>query len=315
MSALELIGLAIVTAVGGLVLFTAFSSAMTYRRVPAEGSFMMLPEAEIHYEDSGSGIPVVGVHGLMSQLRCFAFGFSSQLADTYRCLVVDRPGWGYSRIRTLRRPGIIAQAQIMARFIDELGLDRPVIVGHSVGGAVALAMAIYHPEKIRGVALVSPMSQPMDAVPEPFAGMVAPSALVPLISWTLATPISLLMNRALVAKVFMPERAPEAYDIMGGGRLATLPSSYSSTMFELSVIRDEVGTLAAAYPKISVPVTIIYGANDAILDAQVHGVRTAAEIPGARLTLMEGGHMLPVTKASQLEQWLRREIALMCEVS
>ncbi len=59
------------------------------------------------------------------------------------------------------------------------------------------------------------------------------------------------------------------------------------------------------YPTLTMPLGILYGRGDQILDPALHGERLAAAVPGADLTLMEGGHMIPVTKPDDVAAWIR----------
>ena len=103
---------------------------------------------------------------ISSAIRCF-----DKLSGDYRLVALDRPGSGYS----VRAPGAGAglgeQARIVVRLIERLGLERPLLVGHSLGGTVALAVAIEHPQAICGLALLAPYTH--------YSGEVAP-AFAPL---------------------------------------------------------------------------------------------------------------------------------------
>jgi pimeloyl-ACP methyl ester carboxylesterase len=79
--------------------------------------------------------------------------------------------------------------------------------------------------------------------------------------------------------------------------------------FEVRMARDAMRALVPHYPALWLPVAILYGRGDTVLDPALQGERTAAEIPGATLTLIEGGHMLPVTHAEETEAWLRKVLA------
>ncbi len=63
------------------------------------------------------------------------------------------------------------------------------------------------------------------------------------------------------------------------------------------------------YPTLSVPVSILYAGADNLLNAKLHGERTAGEIPGAEIELVEGGHMLPFTQPELTAAFVRRAAA------
>jgi pimeloyl-ACP methyl ester carboxylesterase len=300
---------------GVLVLALAGWSAYVGRKaeemVPAEGAFAAVPGARLHYVDlnpEAGGPAIVMVHGLMGQLRNFSHSLAGRLAADHRVILVDRPGWGHSLLDG-PRPGIAAQAGMIAALIEQLGLDRPLLVGHSMGGAVSLALGLDRPELVRGLALIAPLTQVVEAVPPPFKGLLAPPALRPLLAWTVAVPVGLRKGPETAAAIFAPDPVPADFALAGGGALALRPKSYMAGSFEIRAAPAEMAALVPHYGEMRVPVAILYGRADAVLDPALNGEKTAAEIPGATLELIEGGHMLPVTHAGATEAWLRRVLA------
>src|SRR5262245_17022278 len=110
----------------------------------------------LHYRLVGEGPPVLLVHGNLVDGADFeASGLVERLARQYQVLVIDRPGFGHSS-----RPRGIAwtparQAQLLHQAAAALGMDRPVLVAHSLGTQVALAMALQDPASVAGLVLVS----------------------------------------------------------------------------------------------------------------------------------------------------------------
>jgi pimeloyl-ACP methyl ester carboxylesterase len=243
----------------------------------------------------------------MGQLRNFSHSLTGLLADR-RVILVDRPGWGHSQL-VGPRPGIAAQAGMIAALIEQLGLEKPLLVGHSMGGAVSLALALDRPDLVRGLALIAPLTQIVETVPAPFKGLLAPLALRPLLAWTVAVPVGMRTGPATAAAVFAPDPVPADFALAGGGALALRPKSYMAGSFEIRAAPVEMAGLVARYGEIRVPVAILYGRSDAVLDPQLNGEKTAAEIPGATIEVIEGGHMLPVTHPKATEAWLRRVLA------
>ena len=165
-------GAATIGAIGaGLALFSGFMARKVEAALPPQGRFLDVDGNRIHYVDVGSGPAIVMVHGLGGQMANFTYALVDQLKDRFRVVVMERPGAGYSD----RAPGASArlgvQADVVAGFIARLGLGRPLLVGHSLGGALALAVALQHPEAVSGLALLSPLTQPLDAVPLAFRGL------------------------------------------------------------------------------------------------------------------------------------------------
>lgn len=145
----SLVGGAALTVAGGLGL-SFYSDRLARdaeRQVPPDGRYIRVDGARLHYVDKGTGPAIVMVHGLAGQLRNFGYGMLDILAKDHRVILVDRPGSGYSTADEDREPNIVEQAAIVARFIEALGIDRPLLVGHSLGGAIALALALDHPDR------------------------------------------------------------------------------------------------------------------------------------------------------------------------
>jgi pimeloyl-ACP methyl ester carboxylesterase len=194
---------------------------------------------------------------------------------------------------------------MIAALLDKLEVERPLLVGHSLGGAVSLALAEAHPGRVRGLALIAPYTQPIDTPPAPFRSLMVPAWLRPVIAWTLAVPLAILTGPAKTREVFAPDPVPADFGTRGGGLLAVRPRGFEQGSFELTTARDAAAAIAAGYGAVEVPVAILYGRGDALLDPAMHGERTAAAIAGATVTLIDGGHMLPITWPAETEAWLR----------
>ncbi|WP_081987996.1 alpha/beta fold hydrolase [Sphingomonas sp. 37zxx] len=290
---------------GGLALWSALAARSAERMAPAEGSFIEVEGARLHYVDRGSGPVLLLVHGLLGNLRHFTYAIVDELAKDFRVIAVDRPGSGYSVARGVPKPDIVQQAAIMVAFADALGLEKPLLVGHSLGGAVALAAGLARPDRFTGLALIAPLTQPMDQVPPVFAGLMAPPGVRELLSWTLAVPMGILNGPAAARVVFAPDPVPADFPTRGGGALTLRPATFRAASADLRAAGGNMAALAPRYAELTLPVSILYGRGDALLDPALHGEATAAVIPGAHLELVEGGHMLPVVHPQATAAFLR----------
>lgn len=297
----------------GLAGWSAWVGRKAEEMVPPDGRFVDVPGARLHFvelgpEETPDTPPIVMTHGLMGQLRNFSHSLAGHLARDHRVILVDRPGWGHSTLSGAR-PDLAGQARMIAALIEQLGLEKPLVVGHSMGGALALALALERPELPGALALVAPLTQPVDRPPAVFAGLMAPAALRRPIAWTIAVPMAVARGPSSAAAVFAPDPVPADFATTGGGALAARSKSYEMGSFELAMARDAVAAMVPRYGNLTLPVAILYGRQDAVLDPALHGEKTAAAIPGATLQLIEGGHMLPVTHAAETEAWLRSVLA------
>ncbi|MFM2016643.1 MAG: hypothetical protein RL007_299 [Bacteroidota bacterium] len=115
--------------------------------------FMNVFGAKIRYADSGKGRVVVLLHGFLESLEVwYGNGFAQELAKQYRVIAIDLPGHGKSEcvgyVHRMER-----MAKVVKRVMDELGLRRYTLVGHSMGGYVALAFAEKYSGNVTGLCL------------------------------------------------------------------------------------------------------------------------------------------------------------------
>ncbi len=300
-------GGAVLASAAGLAAFTAWNRKRAEKLVPPDGQFADVKGARLHYLDIGEGTPIVLVHGLGGQLRNFTYALSELLVPHHRLIVVDRPGSGYSTCHGDGHCGLAGQAAMIVELIDQLELDRPLVVGHSLGGAVALAMALDHPGKIGGLALLAPLTQPIDTVPDVFKALDVKSAIArTALAWTLAAPAGRLGSDAANAQVFGPEPFPVDFETRGGAALTLRPEAFVAACGDVEAARGEMAGIAARYGELAIPVGIMFAKGDLLLDPEVHGQRTAAAIKGAELRMIDGGHMFPLMQPQATADWIMR---------
>ena len=288
----------------GLVLFAMYIRRRVEAAVPALGRFVQVGDSRLHIVERGSGPTLVLVHGLGAQLRNF-YALVEHLAPKFHVICVDRPGCGYSTRPAHVSASLLGQADTIAKLLASLGLEKPIIVGHSYGGALALALALNHPERVGGLALVAPLTHAQDVVPHAFRDLVIPSGrLRRLIAWTIAAPASIAAGAKIMDLVFRPDAVPADFATSAGGLLALRPGQFFCASSDLIGVRDDLRTMVARYPSIRVPVGILFGRGDAILSYQDHGVAMQSKIDGLTVSLVEGGHMLPITAPEQTARWI-----------
>jgi pimeloyl-ACP methyl ester carboxylesterase len=294
-------------AVAGLVAFTVWTARQVEKNVPPAGRFVDVDGARIHYLDEGTGPALLLIHGLCGQMHNFTHSLLGRLAHDFRVIILDRPGSGYSTRPADAPATIAAQARTISLFCEKLGLERPLVVGHSLGGAIALALALNHPEQVGGLALLAPAARKPDCVPPPFDGLLIASPLARrLIAWTLATPLSIMNSARTLALLFGPEPVPHDFAVRGGGLLSLRPASFIGASADLVAAHGETGE-PPRYEDVKAPVGILFGAADRILDPDVNGKGLAAQVAGAELELIEGGgHMIPVTSADRTATFIAR---------
>ncbi len=305
MSVLFSILIVLVLVIAALVAFSAYVAARVERALPPTGHFIDIGADRIHYVEHGRGSPIVLVHGLGGQLLNFAYLDLPKLARSHRVILIDRPGAGYS-IRGANSPDtIVHQAATVAAFIQALKLDKPLLVGHSLGGAIALAVGLNHPQSISRLALIAPLTHAQVEPPQAFRGLMIRSPLLRrVIAYTLATPLAIRKGPELLQLVFGPEPVPNDFQTRGGGLLGLRPNNFYAASSDMLATADDLPTMESRYGTLRMPVDILYGRQDQILDYRRHGEALQQKVPHAALKLVDGGHMLPVTLPAMTTDWL-----------
>jgi pimeloyl-ACP methyl ester carboxylesterase len=245
------------------------------------------------------------IHGLAGNLHNFTYGVAAPLAQNHRVICVDRPGCGYSTRPSNADASLEAQADTIVSLLDHLQIESAVFVGHSLGGAISLAAAQRHPDRVKALALIAPLTHLPDAPSPVFKALDVPSPLLrSLLGWTLAIPGTLYRMSLSLKVVFGPERAPADFAIRGGGILSLKPQTFISASSDLQNVSWSMPNIEAAYANMKTPVHVLFAHEDRILDCKLNGEDLPSRIPGAQINLVSGGHMLPVTQVELCVQFI-----------
>jgi pimeloyl-ACP methyl ester carboxylesterase len=287
--------LAALAAAAGAAISVEHQALEAERAYPPGGRFMEVDGVRLHYMDSeGPGQAVVMFHGngaMMADLEIS--GIVERCTRRYRTVLFDRPGYGYSERPRGRRFGPIEQARLFHEALRELGVERPILFGHSWGSLVALAMALEFPDHAGGLVLAGGYYFPQArkdvaalSVPaSPVAGDVLRHTVAPFL-------VRRLAPRA-ISRMFAPLPVPEDFRADFPLALALRPAQIRASTEELAMINAAAGELARRYRDIDVPTAIIAGEADEIVDTPFHSIRLHEHIAGSTLHLLpEMGHML-----------------------
>lgn len=266
---------------------------------PPAGDMLNIDGVQVHYKIVGQGPDLVVLHGASGNLNDFTMGFTERLADRYRVILFDRPGLGW----TGRLPGHggawnndeeppLAQAALLQKAADQLGVENPIVMGHSFGGIVALAWGLARPKETAALVLVSAVSEPWPGElgwTYKVNGSRAGGALfVPLI--TAYVPQSYVSTS--IESIFAPQTAPEGYADHIGVGLTLRRESTRANAQQVNELRPHVVDMQKQYGTLTMPIEAIHGDADTIVPLSVHAAVLMGDVPNGNLTVLPGqGHM------------------------
>ena len=287
-------------------IFTRLTSRKIKRSIPKFGKTTVLQDAEIHWYESGQGEPIIMLHGLAGNLRNFTYALVGKLDQEYRVIAIDRAGCGWSTRSKSECATLQEQARIISEFIDKEQIKRPLIVGHSLGGAIALALALEYKNKISGLALICPATQVIYKIPDMFKSLNISSPLIRFfVAHTFSSLIGILTRKETFKVAFAPEMICDDFSIKGGGDFALSSEAFISTSEDLIFAQSSATSLVGREKELEVYTEVLFGEDDEILDAKLHGEKFS-QLSGSKLTMLPGkGHMLPLTVPDQCADFIR----------
>lgn len=266
-------------------------------RYPPLGDFAMVEGARIHVLDRPGPSPnapaVALIHGASGNLRDFAFDFVDRLTPRYRVLAFDRPGLGHSdrsMVEDSHRPDV--QARLLRGAMRARGVERAIVVGHSFGGAVAMAWALTAPDETLGVVNLAGATYPWPGGAGLFYELGATDLLGGAFASLARAALSEEGAKDAVSRIFRPQSPPEGYGEYVGAGLALRRDTLRWNAADIANLKPFLEVQSARYPTLTTPLEILHGDADRIVGLAIHSEPLAAAVPGARLTALKGiGHM------------------------
>lgn len=298
------IALGIAAALGGAALYNRAQARRAERDNPPVGRFLELEGARLHYLDEGpadtgttgrgGGPPVVLLHGNAVTLDDWiASGVFDIVAASRRVVAFDRPGFGYSERSRDRSWTPAAQARLLRKACRRLGIEGPVVVGHSWATLVALAWALQAPEEIVGLLLISGYYYPSTRLD---AALVTPTAvpvLGDLLNHTLSPPLTRRTLPGTFRTMFAPRRVPDRFRDVFPKSLIPRPTQIRAMSQEGAAMVSAAAALRRYYGRLRCPSVVMTGDADRIVDPEEQSIRLAHEINDAELRIVPGaGHMV-----------------------
>lgn len=263
---------------------------------PPEGRIVTVDGHRVHGVvmggDAGDVPDLVLIHGASGNTRDMTFSLAPRLAGDFRVIVLDRPGLGYTDRINRTGATVVQQAELLQKAAAQLGADRPIVLGHSYGGAVALAWAVTRPDHIAALVDVSGAAKPWEGGISTYYRVLSNPILGPLVIPFITAYVDDRRVEEAVGRIFTPQDPPEGYlDHVGAG-LTLRRDSLRANALQRANLLGEIEALHTRYGEISVPVEILHGTEDTTVGLSIHSIPLADQIAGAHLTPLDGiGHM------------------------
>jgi pimeloyl-ACP methyl ester carboxylesterase len=292
--AIGILFLAIAALCLGLKLYTDWLVRRAEARYPPH-QFVTVEGLQLHYVAAGSGRPVVFIAGRNGKVQDFTLSplFDPVTAE-YHAIFIDRPGLGYSE----RPKDEAATPEVQARLIHgaliQLEIEKPILVGQSRGGAIALQYALDYPDDLSGVVLLGSSPYPheiSDPIFDTIEGIVTTPIIGDFVLHTVYVPIARqVMAPFLEAYIeyFAPlDEVPSSY-YNTSIDLALRPSMVKSDAEEEQVISSSLEKLCARFDQVTVPVVIVAGTLDTYAIEQAPTLDD--DIPDSEVIVVENAH-------------------------
>ena len=280
-----------------LVGVTRIGAWLIERRYPPSGEFVTVNGTRMHFvhvpaEKDADLPPLVFIHGASGNLRDQMVPFRPLLGGRAEMLFIDRPGHGWSDRGPAGNLDPTGQAGTIAALMDELGIARAIIVGHSFAGAVLTAFALDEAERTQGLLFLAPASHPWPGGGTAWHYEVTTTpAIGRVFAETLAYPGGKLQMTSAIECVFAPNSVPEEYVTEAAIPLVLRPRAFRANARDVAGLYDFVDELAPRYGEITAPTIVISGDSDTVVYEEIHSVGLARDIPAAELVWVKNlGH-------------------------
>jgi pimeloyl-ACP methyl ester carboxylesterase len=259
---------------------------------PPQGRFVTVDGVRLHYLERGAGPVLVLLHGNGVLADDFVHsGILDKAAAHYRVIAFDRPGFGYSERPRSRVWTPQAQARLLHHALQQLGVDSAIVAGHSLGTLVALSMALEVPDFVRGIVLLSGYYYPSLRVDVPLLSGPAIPLVGDVMRYTLSPLAGRLLWRPLKKKMFAPLPVDPRFDRLDPW-MALRPGQLRAAAADTALMVPAALALSKRYGELKVPVAIVAGTQDRVVDFGHNAERLNERVQDSTLQLEPGvGHM------------------------
>ncbi len=274
-------------------------------RSQSTSKFVTVDGTRLHFVIKGEGRPVVLIHGNPGSGQDWTRVFGP-LSGLHKVIAFDRPGHGRSERPKHIDVTVEVQARLLHDALKQLHVERPIVVGHSWGGALALVYAIIYRQEVAGVVLVAPaVYESQDGV-----SLVTELPAVPVIgdavNFVLTPLLAATFVRSALKKAFSPDPVPKNYlrSVLSEWTKAKKVKAYS---LDEASLNDSLKQFSPRYPEITIPVSILAGDSDLIVPEKKNAERLHQVLPKSRLILLpKTGHQIPFTRSQAVVDEIER---------
>ncbi|ACA20334.1 alpha/beta hydrolase fold [Methylobacterium sp. 4-46] len=280
-------------ALGASAVYAAIKAREAERDHPPVGRFLTVDGVRLHYVERGRGDPLVLIHGNGTMIEDFLVsGVVEALATRHRVIIIDRPGYGYtSRPRALWTPR--AHATLFQGALERLGVRGAVVLGHSWGSLVAVALALQAPHLVRSLVLASGYYYPTLRADVVLFSPPAIPVLGDVMRHTVSPLIARLILPGLIKAMFAPADVPARFDAQMPKELMLRPSQLRAAAEDAALMTPVSMELQGHYRDLTQKVVIITGADDQIADVGRQSERLHRDLPRSDFIVVPGmGHMI-----------------------
>lgn len=259
-----------------------------------QGRFIEADGARLHVREAGlAGAPrMLLIHGASSNLLELWGPLAAEFSPLHRVIAYDRPGMGHSTRMKRNAHTLALQARCAARVLEQSGEGPALIVAHSLGSAVALRLALDHPNLVNGLVLIAPAACPYPGKPAWWARLSATPILGYIFCGLLIPWLGPPMSAASVANNFWPAPTPVNYQREAGVPLIFRPRAFRASALDVCATNAEFAAQQPRYADLLTPTIIITAEKDRIVSPKRHARALASQLPAAELVIApDTGHM------------------------
>ena len=292
-----------ITAIGAsTALWVAAQARRAEREHPAPGRFVEVDGVRLHYVERGIGQPVILVHGNSVTHADFeASGLLERLAQSHRVFAFDRPGFGHSSRPRARIWTPAAQAEVLRSAFTQLGIERPVVVGHSLGALIALTLALDDPTGVHSLVLLGGYYYPTGRLDVLLTLPIALPVIGDAMRYTVTAVAGRLLFKRALKGMFAPNNVPAHFVPTLSREMMLRPVQMRASAEDAAFMIPAATANSERYSELRMPITIIAGADDVVVDPEAHSVRLHGDIPHSELFLVPGvGHMVHYVVADKV---------------